>query len=146
MFTIGTLILLRGLTYIASDNAPIIIQNITITDPLLDRYVVFSISSIAALTVFILAGLFLTYTRWGREIYAIGGARNEAIAAGVPRIRPLTVSFAISAGCASLAAISARSPPPAVEAQRLRTMRTCCSAVRPPRCSAASASTAAVAR
>ena len=103
VFTIGTLILLRGLTYIASDNAPIIIQNITITDPLLDRYVVFSISSITAVTVFILVGLFLTYTRWGRQIYAIGGARNEAIAAGVPRIRPLTVSFAISAGCASLA-------------------------------------------
>ena len=45
----------------------------------------------------------MTYTRWGREIFAIGGARNEAIAAGVPRVRPLTVAFAISAGCASLA-------------------------------------------
>ena len=77
VFTIGTLILLRGLTYIASDNAPIIIQNITITDPLLDRYVVFSISSITAVTVFILAGLFLTYTRWGREIYAIGGGAQR---------------------------------------------------------------------
>ena len=58
---------------------------------------------VAALTVFVLAGLFLSYTRWGREIFAIGGARNEAISAGVPRIRPLTISFAISAGCASLA-------------------------------------------
>ena len=103
VFTIGTLILLRGLTYIFSGNAPIMIDNIEITDPLLDRYWIFSVSSIATLVVFVLAGLFLTYTRWGREIFAIGGARNEAIAAGVPRVRPLTVAFAISAGCASLA-------------------------------------------
>lgn len=103
VFTIGTLILLRGLTYISTGNAPIMIQNIEMTDPLLDRYWIFSVSSIVALTVFVLAGLFLSYTRWGREIFAIGGARNEAISAGVPRIRPLTISFAISAGCASLA-------------------------------------------
>jgi ribose/xylose/arabinose/galactoside ABC-type transport system permease subunit len=103
VFTIGTLILLRGLTYIYSGHAPIMIENIEITDPLLDRYGVFSLSSLTALTVFVLIGLFLTYTRWGREIFAIGGARNEAIAAGVPRIRPIAISFAISAGCASLA-------------------------------------------
>ena len=64
----------------------------------------FSWSSVVALAVYVaMDGLFLAYTRWGREIYAIGGARNEAIAAGVPRIRPLAVGFAISAGCASLA-------------------------------------------
>ena len=103
VFTIGTLILLRGLTYISTGNAPIMIQNIEMTDPLLDRYWIFSVSSIVALTVFVFAGLFLSYTRWGREIFAIGGARNEAISAGVPRVRPLTISFAISAGCASLA-------------------------------------------
>ena len=103
VFTIGTLILLRGLTYIFSGHAPIVIFNIEITDVLLDRYGIFSVRSIVAIVVFVIAGLFLTYTRWGREIFAIGGARNEAIAAGVPRVRPLAVSFAISAGCASLA-------------------------------------------
>jgi ribose/xylose/arabinose/galactoside ABC-type transport system permease subunit len=103
VFTIGTLILLRGLTYMGSDSAPIMIQNFEITDPLLLRFGIFSWSSIVALAVFVLAGFFLTYTRWGREIFAIGGARNEAIAAGVPRVRPLAIAFAISAGCASLA-------------------------------------------
>jgi ribose transport system permease protein len=103
VFTIGTLILIRGLTHIFSDSRPIMIENFEITDPLLERYGIFSLSSIVALVVFALAGLFLTYTRWGREIFAIGGARNEAIAAGVPWVRPLAVAFAISAGCASLA-------------------------------------------
>jgi ribose/xylose/arabinose/galactoside ABC-type transport system permease subunit len=103
VFTIGTLILLRGLTHIFSNSAPIMIENIEITDPLLERYWIFSVSSIVTIVVFVLAGLFLPYTRWGREIFAIGGGRNEAIAAGVPRIRPVAVAFAISGGCASLA-------------------------------------------
>ena len=79
------------------------LENFEITDPLLLRFGVFSWSSIVAIIVFVLAGFFLTYTRWGREIFAIGGARNEAIAAGVPRVRPLAIAFAISAFCASLA-------------------------------------------
>ena len=103
VFTIGTLILIRGLTYMLTDSAPIMIENFEITDPLLKRFWVFSWSSIVAILVFVIAGFLLTYTRWGREIFAIGGARNEAIAAGVPRVRPLAIAFAISAFCASLA-------------------------------------------
>ncbi len=103
VFSIGTLILLRGLTYMLSGHEPIMIDNIEITDPLIERYGIFSFSSIAALTVFALAGLFLTFTRWGREIFAIGGARNEAVAAGVPKVRTIAIAFAISGGTAALA-------------------------------------------
>ena len=110
VFTIGTLIMLRGLTYMASGQAPISVPNdlITVTDPLIARYKLFGVNvatlgSLVALGMFVLTGLFMAYTRWGREIHAIGGARNEAIAAGVPLIRPMAVAFAFSAGCASLA-------------------------------------------
>ena len=103
VFTIGTLILIRGITFMLTNSAPIMIENFEITDPLLKRYWVFSWSSIVAIAVFVVAGLFLAYTRWGREIFAIGGARNEAIAAGVPRVRPLAIAFALSSACASLA-------------------------------------------
>lgn len=103
VFTIGTLILIRGLTWMLADNAPIMLENFEITDPLLLRFGIFSWSSIVAIAIFVLAGFFLAFTRWGREIYAIGGARNEAIAAGVPRVRPLAIAFAISAFTASIA-------------------------------------------
>ena len=53
--------------------------------------------------MFVLLGLFLAYTRYGREIYAIGGAREEARAAGVPRLRPMVLAFALSGACAALA-------------------------------------------
>jgi ribose transport system permease protein len=103
VFTIGTLILLRGVAWLLCGNAPLPLEDITVSDPLLERYGIFSPASIAAVAVFILFALFLGYTRYGREIYAIGGARAEAAAAGVSRTRPLVVAFAISGGLASMA-------------------------------------------
>jgi ribose/xylose/arabinose/galactoside ABC-type transport system permease subunit len=107
VFTIGTLILLRGATYMASGGpngqAPVTLDDLSVSDALLGRYWIFSVSSLTALGVFCVVGLFLAFVRYGREIYAIGGARTEALAAGVRSNRALTVSFTISAGCASLA-------------------------------------------
>jgi ribose/xylose/arabinose/galactoside ABC-type transport system permease subunit len=103
VFTIGTLILLRGVAWLLCDNAPLPLEDVTVSDPLLERYWIFSPASITALVVFVLIGLFLAYTRYGREVYAIGGARAEAEAAGVPRTRPLVTAFAISGGLASMA-------------------------------------------
>lgn len=103
VLTVGTLILLRGVTYLASDNRPSQLTDFTVSDPLIERYGIFSVSSVTALVVFVLLGLVLAYTRYGREIYAIGGAREEARAAGVPRLRPMTLAFALSGGCAAMA-------------------------------------------
>lgn len=103
VLTIGTLILLRGVAYMLSGNAPLPLSDYSVSDPMLERFGVFSISSIVALAVLTVLGMFLSYTKWGREIYAIGGAAREAVTAGVPKIRPITISFAMSAGCASLA-------------------------------------------
>ena len=103
VFTIGTLILLRGVAWLLCGNNPLPLKDVTISDPLLERYGIFSASSITALILFVIVGLVLAYTRWGREIYAVGGARAEAAAAGVPRTRPLVVAFAMSGALASLA-------------------------------------------
>ena len=51
----------------------------------------------------VVVGVFLAYTTWGREIYAIGGGRQESTGAGVSHGRAMVLAFAISAGCASLA-------------------------------------------
>ncbi|MFN8221652.1 MAG: ABC transporter permease [Gaiellales bacterium] len=107
VFTIGTLILLRGVTYMLSGGpngqAPVTLEDFGVSDALLARHWVFSVSSITALVVFALVGVFLAFARAGREIYAIGGARAEAAAAGVSTTWSLTIVFAISAGCAALA-------------------------------------------
>ena len=107
VFTIGTFILLRGVTYLlsggANGQAPVSLEDFGVSDVLLARHGVFSVSSIVALCVFAAMGFFLAFTRYGREIYAVGGARAEAVTAGVSTTRSLTVVFGLSAACAGLA-------------------------------------------
>lgn len=103
VFTVGTLILLRGLAYLAADNKPVLLKKFEVADPLLQRWGIISPGIIIAAVLFALGGAFLAFTKWGREIYAIGGGRQEAVAAGVPKNRAIAVTFTSSAALASLA-------------------------------------------
>ena len=106
VFTIGTLIGLRGLALIISNenSVTVPIPRLIETDFLSVRILgVFSPLSLTMFAVFIAVGLFLRYTVWGREIFAIGGGRAEARAAGVSIVRPMVIAFALSATLAGLA-------------------------------------------
>jgi ribose/xylose/arabinose/galactoside ABC-type transport system permease subunit len=105
VFTIGTLIALRGLAFVISDEASVIVdlENLDISDAIVRRLWIFSPFSLTTLAAFLVIGCFLTVTRYGREIYAVGGGRNEARSAGVSMVRPIVIAFTISAGLAALA-------------------------------------------
>lgn len=103
VLTVGTLILFRGLAWILADGKPISVTDFTTTDPLLARFWVFSPLAVTAILVLIVIGVFLAWSKWGREIVAIGGARTEALAAGVPLGRPMIIAFCISGACGALA-------------------------------------------
>jgi len=103
VFTVGTLILFRGVAWLAAGGQPISLTDLEATDPLLQRWGIFSPGSIVAIMVLAALGWFLSRTKFGREIYAIGGARVEATAAGVPVNRSLIIAFAISGTTAALA-------------------------------------------
>lgn len=105
VFTIGTLIGLRGLAMILSheNTVTVPIERLPDIDVVSERVLgVFSPLSLVLVVVFVLVGLFLAFTRWGREIYAIGGGRNEARAAGVPLLRPMVIAFTLSSALAGL--------------------------------------------
>ena len=102
VFTVGSFIALRGVAHILTDSSTAVIADFSMATTLSQRMVIFSPASVIALTVFVLVGLFLAYTRYGREIYAIGGGRTEAIAAGIPLSRPIIVAFTLSAMLAGL--------------------------------------------
>jgi ribose/xylose/arabinose/galactoside ABC-type transport system permease subunit len=105
VFTVGTLIGLRGVAYVIAHNQTVNMDyaNLTISDSISQRFWIFSPFSLTALGAFVVVGLFLAYSRYGREIYAIGGGRNEARAAGVSTMRPIIIAFGISAATAGLA-------------------------------------------
>jgi len=106
VFTIGTLIGLRGFALIISNenSVTIPIPRLGETDFLGAKYLgLLSPLAMLMFVVFLVAHLFLRYTLWGREIFAIGGGRAEARAAGVSIMRPMVISFALSATLAGLA-------------------------------------------
>ena len=107
MFTIGTSILLGGLAYVVADNKPVLLADFTISDPFLLRYGVLSLSSIVALGAFVVIGVYYGLSRLGRHVYAIGGGRHEAEAAGIRTSRVMAFTFAVSGSCAALAGVLA---------------------------------------
>ncbi len=103
MLTIGSLIMIRGLTFVISSNETVVLNDMNLAMPFVSQYGVFSLSSIIAIAAFLAVGLLLAVTRPGRHLYAVGGAREEARAAGVSVTRSLVLAFALSGACASLA-------------------------------------------
>ncbi len=101
--TVGTLVSLGGVAFIICGGESISVTDISTIEPLFERWGVFSWDIIVALVVFIVLGLCLHFLRFGKEIYAIGGGRQQAIAAGVPPRRPIVTAFVISGACAGLA-------------------------------------------
>ncbi|WP_067441603.1 ABC transporter permease [Nocardioides jensenii] len=103
VFTLSTLIGLQGVAYWVSGSKPLVLDELTLSDPMLTRLWILSPSSMVAVLAFVVVGCWLGATRYGRELYATGGARNEARLAGVNVTRSLTISFAICGGCSALA-------------------------------------------
>ena len=102
VFTVGTLVLIRGATWLVCGGLSISMDDFTASDIFLGRFLFLSPLSGTALAILIGLGIFLARTRWGRELYALGSARQEAIAAGVRYKRGMVVAFGISAGCGAV--------------------------------------------
>jgi ribose/xylose/arabinose/galactoside ABC-type transport system permease subunit len=106
VLTIGTLIGISGAAYIAARNTTVALplsqinESNSITQQMWD---IFSPMSLIAIGISVVAWVFLTFTRPGREIYALGGGRREALAAGVATRSRFVLAFACSAGAAALA-------------------------------------------
>ena len=103
VLTVGTLMLLRGVALFAAQEKTVMLTDFRVPDFISTKmFVYFSPASLLVIAMFIVVGLFMTFTRYGREIYAIGGARKEAVAAGIDLRRPMIIVFAISGLCAGL--------------------------------------------
>jgi ribose/xylose/arabinose/galactoside ABC-type transport system permease subunit len=105
VFTIGTLIALRGLTLMVSNEKTALIpfENIATTDILNTKFLIFTVPSVVLLLLVVAFDVFMRRTSWGREVFAIGGGRGEARAAGVSIRRPTILIFSISSALAGLA-------------------------------------------
>tara|TARA_B110000438_G_scaffold75101_1_gene75177 strand:+ start:5469 stop:6515 length:1047 start_codon:yes stop_codon:yes gene_type:complete len=104
VLTVGTLMLLRGISLVVAEEKTVMLTDFRVPDFITTKFLMyFSPASIMVIFVFILVGIFMRFTKYGREIYAIGGARKESLAAGVPLKRPMMIAFALSGFCAGFA-------------------------------------------
>ena len=101
--TLGGYLVVLGITYILGHNKSVMYDNYTVglrlDKPILQ---IFSIRSLVALGIFVVAALVLRYLRVGRDLRAIGGDRRAARVAGVSVDRLLIGVFVVSALGAAL--------------------------------------------
>ncbi len=102
VITLGTSSALIGLAVILSGTATAVSPDLELASDVQQRFFVFSPGSLAAIAVFVFIGIGLRFTKWGVEVRAAGGGRNEATAAGVPIWRPIIIVFACSGVLAAL--------------------------------------------
>lgn len=106
VLTVGTLMLLRGVALFAAEEKTVMLTDFRVPDFISTKMLgYFSPASLLVIAMFIVVGLFMSFTRYGREIYAIGGARKEALASGIDLKRPMIIVFAISGFCAGLGGV-----------------------------------------
>jgi ribose/xylose/arabinose/galactoside ABC-type transport system permease subunit len=101
--TLGGYLVVLGITYILGHNKSVLYENFTV-GLRLDKPVlqIFSIRSLVALGIFVVAAIVLRYLRVGRDLRAIGGDRRAARVAGVPVDRLLIGVFVVASLGAAL--------------------------------------------
>jgi len=106
VLTVGTLMLLRGVALFVAEEKTVMLTDFTVPDYISTKMLMyFSPASLLVIFMFVMVGIFMNYTRFGREIYAIGGARKEALSSGISIKRPMIIVFAISGFCAGLGGV-----------------------------------------
>jgi ribose transport system permease protein len=95
--TLGTASIISGLAYIYSDSAPFIVD-----DPLFDVLAASSLAGVPSpiiilILTFLVGGLLLAKTPYGRNIYAVGGNHEAAWLSGL-RVPSLTASVYVATG------------------------------------------------
>jgi simple sugar transport system permease protein len=109
LVTLGGLFLFRGLALYVSE------ESIGITHPLYDRLLAMEIPLSAKLAIPLAAIVFLVallgaiyvsfFTRFGRNVYAIGGSESSALLMGLPVGRTKIGVYAMSGFCSALGGV-----------------------------------------
>lgn len=100
--TLATYIALLGLSRVVGHNQPSVSYRNTDATLWIQGVVlqVFSPRSLIVLGIFVITGLVLGLTRWGRELRALGGDRKASRTSGIPVDRRLVALFAASSAFA----------------------------------------------
>jgi len=104
--TLGGLLTLQGITYVLTGNQTISYPNMAVALGLNAPIAhLLSVRSAAALAIFVIATLIMTYTHIGRDVIATGSDRRASRVAGLDTDRIIIGVFAASGASAALAGV-----------------------------------------
>ncbi len=105
--TLGTMNVLRGLTYLVSGGSWVMQQDMGPEFLSLATGSLFGINNLILIAagVYIVFGFFLNLTRTGRNIYAVGNSKESAVVSGIKADRILILVYVILGAIAGLGGI-----------------------------------------
>ena len=101
--TLGTQLVFRAIAYIASDGNMIKVQDELIKWIGRGKIAGIPVTMIIMILVYIIIGIVLKYTRFGRNVISVGGSSEAAYLSGINVKKTRAIAFMISGACAGLA-------------------------------------------
>lgn len=103
--TLGTQLVFRALAYIVSNGNMITINDSFIKWVGRGKLVGIPVTMVFMIVVYIIVGIVLKYTRFGRNVISVGGSQEAAFLSGINVKKTRAIAFMISGACAGLATI-----------------------------------------
>ncbi|MCT4509310.1 MAG: ABC transporter permease [Tepidibacter sp.] len=103
--TLATMSILRGMAFIICDGRPVYIMNKTFINFGKNRIFGLPIPVIILILAFIVFGVLLAKTRFGRSVYVVGGNKNAARLAGLNPQKITNILYMITGGLSALGGI-----------------------------------------
>jgi ribose transport system permease protein len=100
--TLATMSIIRGFAYIICDGKPVYISNQSVIDFGKNRLLGIPIPVIILILAFIVFGIVLAKTRFGRSVYVVGGNKEAARLAGLNPQKITTTLFMITGALSTL--------------------------------------------
>lgn len=105
IFTLGTLAIFRGLSFLYTGGTPIFNVSPHLTPLFYGRFLGLPLPLIYVMILYGIAWVYLTYTKSGRQIYAVGGNESAARFSGINVNRVRTRAFVLAGAMAALGGI-----------------------------------------
>lgn len=105
IFTLGTLSIFRGLAFLQTGGTPIFSVSPQLDPVFYGELLGIPLPFVYVVILYALAWGYLTYTPWGRQIYAVGGNESAARLSGIKVNRVRTGAFVIAGALSALGGV-----------------------------------------
>lgn len=103
--TLGTQLIFRAIAYIVSNGNMIQVQDDFIKWIGRGKLLGIPVTMVIMIIVYIIIGVVLKYTRFGRNVISVGGSSEAAYLSGINVKKTRAIAFMISGACAGLATL-----------------------------------------